>query len=699
MNIYEDHLKDLEASTITYETAVAAGLYSLTAAELVNKFGIDLPTNTTGLGFPYNNNGKYRAKLFPPLKTKKGEIRYLQPKGTPAWIYFPPGAKEVLNDTSVDLTCTEGEKKILAIMQLGKKGFATGGLWNFLKDGKPIDDLNLINFFGRKITFVPDSDVWSRPDLLKAVYAFCYELERRGASVSIVQLPSIDGAKVGLDDFLLKHSLEDFEKLERITLKHSGFNGIRIWHKPWLKKQSEKAKTEKPPESKEYEDHIAFLNKRHAVITINGRTQILNEEIDPLFNRETISFSTLKDVQLKYANKLIPNPNPGLRGPKYINIVTDWIKSSDRREYNNIIFSPGCNIKGSYNLWKGFSVEPRQGNWELFQDHLLQNVSNKKQNIYDWIMTWLAKIVQDPGGKRSQTSLIFRGSQGVGKGVFVSAFGKLLGDHYLQISNPVQLTGRFNNHFQNVILLFVDEGHWAGDKAGEGIIKGIITEPTLTIEPKGKDVFRIQNHINLVMASNNDWIVPAGLDERRFMVLDVADYKKQDRNYFGAIAKQLLNGGYEAMLYDLLEWDISKVDVSTIINTAACFDQKIATMNPIQKFWFETLRSGHLGEQEDYWSEEIKTIELYEQYLKFCNNLGVRYREIDRTFGKSIKKLCPKIEKRYPTLDIDSTGTVKRAYCYKFPPLEICRMDFEKIVGIEIGWDQDEVFADGEFEI
>ena len=44
----------------------------------------------------------------------------------------------------------------------------------------------------------------------------------------------------------------------------------------------------------------------------------------------------------------------------------------------------------------------------------------------------------------------------------------------------------------------------------------MITEPTLAIERKGQDTETVPNMLHILMASNNQWIVPAGLDERRF---------------------------------------------------------------------------------------------------------------------------------------------------------------------------------------
>jgi len=451
---------------------------------------------------------------------------------------------------------------------------------------------------------------------------------------------------------------------------------------------------------KPYEDHIDFINKKHAVITISGKTQILNEYIDHVFNRHNISFSTVPDLHIKYANRRIPNPNAGSKGQtKEICIITDWLRSIDRREYDDIIFSPGQNVNGCYNLWRGFAFEPKKGDWSFFREHIFKIISNEKQNINDWILTWMSKIIQDPGGKRSKTALVLRGDQGVGKGVYLSNFGRLFGNHYLQINNPCQFTGRFNHHLKDVLFLFVDEGFWAGDKSSEGVIKGIVTEDTLTIEPKGKDIFRLKNHINLAMASNNEWVVPAGLDERRFMVIDVADSMKQNHDYFGAIDKQLKSGGYEAMLYDLLEYDTSKIDCSTIVNTSAGFDQKVQSMTPVQKFWYEKLRSGQLQNNENGWGEIIPRKAFYHQYLSFCDEIRTRYRMSEGPFSKAIKKLCPGISQKYLTVSMDSGGTTKRERHHNFPTLDECRNNFEKKVGLEIEWDSDEVFIDGEFEI
>jgi hypothetical protein len=78
------------------------------------------------------------------------------------------------------------------------------------------------------------------------------------------------------------------------------------------------------------------------------------------------------------------------------------------------------------------------------------------------------------------------------------------------------------------VLLFGDEAFYAGDKKHESILKMLITEEMITIEAKGVDAEVSGNCIHLMMASNESWVVPAGMDDRRFFVLDVGDGAKND---------------------------------------------------------------------------------------------------------------------------------------------------------------------------
>ena len=116
-----------------------------------------------------------------------------------------------------------------------------------------------------------------------------------------------------------------------------------------------------------------------------------------------------------------------------------------------------------------------------------------------------------------------RGLKGIGKGQVGQMLMRIFQNHSLHITQSKHLVGNFNAHLVDALFLFLDEAFWAGDKQGEGTLKALITERTLMIEPKGVDAFQMPNRLKILIASNNEWAVPASADERRYFVLDVPE--------------------------------------------------------------------------------------------------------------------------------------------------------------------------------
>jgi len=444
----------------------------------------------------------------------------------------------------------------------------------------------------------------------------------------------------------------------------------------------------------ENEAKLAAINKKHAAIMVGGKFYILNEYIDPATKKPDISFSSAFDFKNRYANKYLASPeNSTGRGQP---IAEAWLKYEDRREYDGVIFDPNSDSPQYYNLWHGLSYAPKKGDWSLFEGHILNVICGGDSKLHEWVLAWMSRIVKDPGGKRPGTAIVLRGKQGTGKGVFVNIFGQLFGKHFLQIAQSSQVVGRFNHHLKDGLLVFVDEGFWAGDKQAEGVIKNMITEPYVNIEQKGKDIIRVKNHINLIIASNNSWVIPAGLEERRFFVLDVSDKHQQDHKHFAAIADQMENGGLEAMLYDLLEWDFAEVDLRTFEQTAGLFEQKLYSMDTVQKYWFERLKEGNLrpyqpgriGKYGDTnsvdWEQEILASDQYEDYREFADSLNIRHILARVPFGMALKKLCSGIKTSRQRLPGEGT----RVYFRQFPPLEECRAEFDRLLKMKIPWEE-----------
>jgi hypothetical protein len=108
-------------------------------------------------------------------------------------------------------------------------------------------------------------------------------------------------------------------------------------------------------------------------------------------------------------------------GGKSAPLADHWMRHPQRRQFDNIVFAPGRDAGRAYNLWQGFTVEPRPGDCSLFLDHLRENVAQSDDALYLWVVGWLADIVQHPGAKCG-TALALRGKKGVGKTIVGKVF-------------------------------------------------------------------------------------------------------------------------------------------------------------------------------------------------------------------------------------------------------------------------------------
>jgi hypothetical protein len=201
MALAQEHIDDLRASTLTDETIAAARLQGCEPRKLL-KIGQRFNKVVSAVEFRYfhpdgSPNGFYRLKLFPPVDDGNGHlIRYWQEPGTSPHIYFPPQVHwhDVFPDPKRPVVVTEGEKKALALAQIGLAALGIGGLWNWMVKHEHrrfvSPELELLVWQGRSVELCPDNDVWDREELLRAVFALGMQLTRRGANVQVVRIRS-----------------------------------------------------------------------------------------------------------------------------------------------------------------------------------------------------------------------------------------------------------------------------------------------------------------------------------------------------------------------------------------------------------------------------------------------------------------------------------------------------------------------------
>ncbi len=412
---------------------------------------------------------------------------------------------------------------------------------------------------------------------------------------------------------------------------------------------------------------VQQLNELHAVVVEAGKTVVITEDNDPILERRVVRRSTFADIQNRYASTRVqtvtPQGRPTTKGLGHV-----WLNHGNRREYQGVVFAPNQEKDGYYNLWRGYAVEPRQGDWSLMRTHVRDVVCRGDDTLFRYVMAWMAHAVQVPG-EPAEVALVLRGAQGVGKGIFVRELGGLFGQHFVHVSHPRHLSGNFNAHLQDAVVVFADEAFGVGDKQSVAVVKMLITERMIPVERKHHDAEMVKNVVHLVMASNDEWVVPAGLDERRFCVLDVSRAQQSDHDYFGEMVEQMERGGREAMLYELLHHDYSDINLREPPATDALMEQKLLSLAPHEQWWFEKLAEGRLFEGDSEWRTQVIRQDLTADYTEF---VGRKDKGTATQLGIRLKKLLPvgfpRTEQRMVEQAV--TGYQLRRRCWILPSLK-----------------------------
>jgi hypothetical protein len=357
-----------------------------------------------------------------------------------------------------------------------------------------------------------------------------------------------------------------------------------------------KAQPKKEEQESEVEHLLAELNRDNCVVLDGARARVLRfEEVEhdaggEHYVHNVPTFLRFEDFRNLYLNRHI------MIGNRSVDVGGWWLQQPPRMQYPGIVFKPGGEhiINGKLNLWRGWGITPTRGDWGCLREHIFEVLAARDEAVDAYIINWMAWAAQHPD-EQPEVAIVFIGERGTGKGTLGKTLCKIFGQHARHISSAGHLTGRFNAHLRQCSFLFGDECYAPDDKGAEGQLKRLITEPTLHIEPKGRDPIEEPNRLHVMLASNNDWVVPAGVHERRFVVQQVADTHRQDPEWFGPIYKQLRSGGYEAMLFDLLERDLGDWHPRQIIRTAALAEQQEKSLSPFDAWWLELLQTGVLG--------------------------------------------------------------------------------------------------------
>ena len=360
-----------------------------------------------------------------------------------------------------------------------------------------------------------------------------------------------------------------------------------------------------------------------------------------------------------------------------INGYQNWLTSRYRNDRENIIFDPKYFYDNKptdniYNLFNGLNIErdsllhikPLEEN-DIFFKHILNIWCKQDKLAYEYVLNWFASIIQFPW-KKLRSCIVLKSTERAGKGIIVDKIREILGENYVFHPSSVNdILGNFNSGCRNKLLIFMDELVWGGDKERAGVFKKLITEKTISVNEKFKSIYIIDNLINVIAASNESWTTPAGTTDTRWFCLALDPHLATcSINEKRKIIEGILETDTKRLAKFFYERDIKNWNSDRIVITDELRDQRIQSMNQLNKWWFDCLNSGFIeyNGSKYYFGKEYKIPRnnLYFSYIEYSSDKHM----VKRLFNKNLVKLWGPISMSKPR------NNGKQIRCFDMPELD-----------------------------
>ncbi|MCO6415961.1 DUF5906 domain-containing protein [Siccirubricoccus sp. KC 17139] len=433
---------------------------------------------------------------------------------------------------------------------------------------------------------------------------------------------------------------------------------------------------------------LVYHTDRYALALVGGKHRVIDLHAKRF---DAVPLETCKAMTL---NQCYPVYNKEfVKTHREMTLGDLWLKFPKRQNFSEgVTFAPPTEMHTpyvpevvQYNIFTGFRFKVEEATYyPRFRDHLYDAVCQCDDERFNFVMSWFADILRNPGRKTGSV-IILRGEEGVGKSLVGEQFAKLIGERYAVLaSSERQILGNFNSHLSHALFCQVEEALFAGSKDFNKL-KQLVTGERMPVEMKGVDIFELPNFTRFLMCSNESWIVPAGADARRWFVTDVCADHKGDYGYFKDIIDEMDCGGREAWAKELMSWPIDEALLRNPPDTWELGKQRLQSFNAPKQFFIDTLIEGshelfpESEEDEDLrfpLATEFKE-KLYRRYEDYIAKSGSRYDANRQKFQAAMDEVFARWPKQKKI-----KGTNQRRY--DIPPLAQFREEVAERLKIDV---------------
>lgn len=306
------------------------------------------------------------------------------------------------------------------------------------------------------------------------------------------------------------------------------------------------------------------------------------------------------------------------------------------------------------NLWSGWPTTPKAGKCEALIDLLRYMCAedSKPEQLFQWVLRWLAYPIQHPGAKMKST-LVIHGPQGTGKNMFFECVMAIYG-RYGRVIDQSAIEDKFNDWASKKLFLIADEVVARSDLYHiKNKLKAFITGDWIRINPKNMSAYDEGNHVNMVFLSNEAMPVVLEEDDRRHAVIWTPE--KLSPEFYADVTAEINAGGVAALHDYLLKVDLTGFGNATLPPMTDAKRELIDLgLDSPSRFVMAFEKgdiSGFPGLKAPALLTPCLSQDLFELYQLWCSHVGLKALNQPRFANALMRKhKATTLRKRYDTV-------------------------------------------------
>ncbi|KAA6398304.1 MAG: hypothetical protein EZS28_006169 [Streblomastix strix] len=283
------------------------------------------------------------------------------------------------------------------------------------------------------------------------------------------------------------------------------------------------------------------------------------------------------------------------------------------------------NNQGIFSVFQGFKCMQLDEMYQIkihqFLGLMKDTISAIDERVYEYILNWFAFIVKNVG-KKTETAIIFKGLQGIGKNVFTNVLCELLAGYSSKnITDIDDIVGKFNTAIENKMLAIANEMKNFGESRmfNMDALKSIITESSFQINEKYVPKHEVDNVVNIKIVTNNIYPVKIETSDRSCVVCECSPVHRGDLAYFTTLCNSFDEDFYNNLFTFLMTRDISQFNPKNIPMTQAKKDIIKASISPVDDqiiSHFQSFRDEVISNIVEGWKLQEMKLKNYQLTIK-----------------------------------------------------------------------------------